>query len=71
MIVKLVILVLLIFLGIRIYSWMQQKSSSTSSKTIVQDMVSCEKCGIHIPANEAIKSDNKFYCSQDHLPKMD
>jgi len=36
-----------------------------------QDMVSCDKCGIHIPVNEAIKSGAKYFCSQNHLPKKD
>jgi uncharacterized protein len=71
MITKLVILVLLIWLGFRIYNWMQKKSSIDSSKTIVQDMVSCDKCGIHIPANEAIKSGEKYFCSRDHLLNKD
>lgn len=71
MIVKLVILALLIWLGLRIYTWMQNKPSNNSAKTIVQDMVSCDKCGIHIPANEAIKSGEKYFCSRDHLLKKD
>ena len=71
MITKLVILVLLIWLGFRIYNWMQKKSSIDSSKTIFQDMVSCDKCGIHIPANEAIKSGEKYFCSRDHLLNKD
>ena len=71
MIVKLIVLLLLIWIGFRIYSLIQKKSSGSSTKTIVQDMVSCEKCGIHLPVDEALKIGDKYFCSKDHLPKKD
>jgi uncharacterized protein len=71
MIVKLVVLLVLIWLGFRLYNLIQKKPSNSSAKTIVQDMVCCEKCGIHIPVDEALKNGDKYFCSKDHLPKRD
>ncbi len=71
MIVKLIILFIAIWFGIRIYRLLQTKNKAGSKPESIQDMVSCDQCGIHIPVNEAIKSGDKYFCSQDHLPKMD
>jgi uncharacterized protein len=66
MIVRLIIIVLVIWLGFRLYNLIKKKSAGSQTKTITKDMVCCEKCGIHIPVNEATKLNNKFYCSPDH-----
>lgn len=71
MIVKLIILFIAIWFGLRIYRLYQAKKNIGTRPENIQDMVSCDKCGIHIPANEALKSGNKYYCSQDHLSNMD
>ena len=31
-----------------------------------KDMVRCAHCGLHLPANEAIRGDGKTYCSEEH-----
>jgi uncharacterized protein len=71
MIVKLIILILVIWFGFRIYNAVQSKKLEKPKIKNAQDMVSCDKCGIHIPVNEAIKSGAKYFCSQNHLPKKD
>jgi uncharacterized protein len=78
MIVKLIILILVIWFGFRIYNAVQSKKlekpkikNAQAKIKNAQDMVSCDKCGIHIPVNEAIKSGAKYFCSQNHLPKKD
>lgn len=37
-----------------------------SEKLKADDMVSCHKCGLHIPVDEAIKSADHWYCCQEH-----
>lgn len=32
-------------------------------------MVKCEACGVHLPSGDALMHENKYYCSQAHLPK--
>lgn len=68
MIVKLIILFIIIWFGVRIYLAIQAKKTIHTSSQIAQDMVSCETCGVHTPVDEAIKVGNKYYCSTNHLP---
>jgi len=68
MIVKLIILFIFIWVGVRIYLAIQAKKTKNTSARRVQDMVSCETCGVHTPVDEAIKVGNKYFCSTDHLP---
>jgi len=32
-----------------------------------EDMVACAHCGTHVPKSLAIKSADKYFCSQEHL----
>jgi len=32
----------------------------------VENMVACEKCGLHVPEKEAIVREGKNYCSEEH-----
>ena len=66
MVVKFILLMIFVWLGFRIYQTLQVKKQRKVTLEKSQDMVSCEKCGIHIPVNEATKLNNKFYCSPDH-----
>lgn len=31
-----------------------------------QDMVTCARCGVHVPASEAVDSGARRYCSAEH-----
>jgi len=66
MVVKFILLMIFIWLGFRIYQTLQVKKQRKVTLEKSQDMVSCEKCGVHVPVNEATKLNNKFYCSPDH-----
>jgi uncharacterized protein len=69
MIVKLIILVLLAWLGYRIYQASKKIAASKRTEEKIQNMVRCEQCGIHLPAGEAFEKEGKYYCSREHLPK--
>lgn len=71
MIVKLIFLALAVWLGYRIYQASKKIATQKSSPPKSQDMVSCEKCGVHIPVAEAIKNGNRYYCSKQHLTGSD
>jgi len=32
----------------------------------VENMVRCAHCGLNLPQHEAIKADDKYYCSEEH-----
>lgn len=34
-----------------------------------QRMIACERCGLHVPAEEAISRAGVSYCCRDHLPE--
>ncbi len=34
--------------------------------SVEEDMVSCAKCGLHLPKRESIRSDGRDFCSADH-----
>lgn len=73
---RLIFLGLLIWLIIhfaRQYFRQQQNKTDTAPKTdeLTEAMVKCEVCEIHLPRTEASQHNNRYYCSQAHLPKKD
>ncbi len=40
------------------------KKQAGSSR--IETMVSCAHCGLHIPQQEAIQAQDKYYCSDKH-----
>ena len=34
-------------------------------------IVRCHQCSVHLPKSEAIKQEDRFYCSQEHLNSLD
>ena len=67
MIIKLVILFIIVWAGLRIYHTIQNKTPEHRMEKITRDMVRCAKCGVHVPVDEAVKEKEKYYCSQDHI----
>jgi uncharacterized protein len=68
MIVKLIIAVLLAWLGYRVYNSYKRLKKIKQSEADTQDMVRCDQCGIHLPASEALPKAGKHYCCNEHLP---
>jgi uncharacterized protein len=31
-----------------------------------EDMVRCERCGVHLPRSESITTQGRFYCTAEH-----
>ena len=44
-----------------------QRSKVAEPEVIVQ----CQHCSVHLPKSEAIKQEDRFYCSSDHLDCLD
>jgi len=42
-------------------------AGSGSSQSVVEDMVRCAHCGVHLPRSESYASNNEFFCSEEHL----
>ena len=66
-IVKLIIVVLLVWLGFVLFKKLRKPSSELSQKPSNSKMLSCSVCKVHIPEDEAIIQNGKVYCSKEHL----
>ena len=67
--IRLIVVGLIIYLLIQIVKrWSANKTAHTSkNKPELDQMVRCDICQLHVPEDEALKKDGKFYCSQEHL----
>lgn len=67
--IRLIVIALIIYLLVQIIKrWAANKKSQTSARQKKSTkMVQCETCQLHVPEDEALKLDGKFYCSQAHL----
>ena len=44
-----------------------QSTGQTTAAELVEKMVSCSHCGIHVPLSEAVQSNSgSFFCSIEH-----
>ncbi len=67
--IRLIVIALIVYLVFRIFKrWAANKNQLTSQQQDKQKkMVQCEICQLHVPEDEALQRDGKFYCSQNHL----
>jgi len=69
--IRLLVIALIIYLIIQIFKrWAANKNAQSNShqKNLDEEkIVACDVCQLHIPENEALQKDGKFYCSQEHL----
>ncbi len=62
--IAIIVLVLLLFI---LFKNKLRKNNIKDTNIGSKKMLKCVNCATHIPANEAIKRDNKFYCSKECL----
>jgi len=67
--IRILLIALVAWLLLRMLKNWANKKAVTRKKSPdeLETMVRCQHCGLHIPKNEALQSDNKYYCSQEHL----
>jgi uncharacterized protein len=66
---KLITLLLLVVLGVYLFKRMVAKRAAQDSGTgqkPAEDMVKCRTCGVNMPRSEAILSQGRFYCCDEH-----
>ncbi len=65
-----VLLALVVYLVWRLLQKKALPSAKDSGDAVVPrlPMVSCATCGLHIPRNEALKQDDRFFCCEEHCP---
>lgn len=64
-------LLLLLLIGLVWWAFTQRRKSSggaaaASSSANPQDMARCAHCGIHLPADEAVRGEKGLYCGTEH-----
>ena len=72
MLFRLVILVALVLVGWYLFRKLtapsQKPADNTRSRGDYQPMVACQRCGVHVPADQALNRGDASYCCRDHLP---
>ncbi|CAG0933005.1 MAG: hypothetical protein EFKGCFLK_01730 [Rhodocyclaceae bacterium] len=64
-------LILLLFLGLLAYLAYKgfrrlPRSENRPPSQVSERMVTCARCGVHLPESEAVQSDGRLYCSEEH-----
>jgi uncharacterized protein len=61
-------LFLLIAIAVVVYLLIKsyRKNVPQQDKTVVEDMVRCAHCGVHLPKSESILAGGNFFCGAEH-----
>jgi len=60
--ILLIAIVVVVYLLIRSY----RKNAQQQDKPVVENMVRCAHCGVHLPKGESVQADGQFFCSSEH-----
>ena len=66
---KIILLVLgfiLVYWILKIYRRGLQRRGAPAPAKAGEDMVRCERCGVHLPRSESLMSGQVFYCTPEH-----
>lgn len=67
---RLLIIAAIVWLVIRIFKNWQEKNliakKNADKNSTIKNIVKCSKCDVHLPEQEAIKKNGKFYCCEEH-----
>lgn len=67
--IRLLIWIFIIWMAISfIKRWLNSPSKKPRAPKAkrIETFVACHKCGLHIPQQEAIESQGRYYCSESH-----
>jgi len=67
---RLIVLILVVVLAV----WLIRRALRASRTggvvqkegPVQQDLVSCARCGVHLPRGEAREADGRLYCGEEH-----
>lgn len=66
LILALVIWLAVVYLRRRRRKELERPKTSRSKRLSGERMVRCAHCQLHVPADEAVASDGRYYCSEAH-----
>jgi len=64
--------IILVVLGLLLAYWLLRgyrrhiERGNAPSAGATEDMVRCERCGVHLPRSESVAAQGKHYCSVEH-----
>lgn len=68
--IRLLVIILVIYLLYRLFktrveAYLQNDRKKPGEKKL-QNMVRCDRCGLHLPEDEAIQQGTKYFCCEQH-----
>ena len=67
--VKIILLVvgfILVYWILKGYRRGLEREAARPSMRVSEDMVRCERCGVHLPRSESMTTRGRFYCTPEH-----
>lgn len=64
---RLILLAIIIGGGVWLWRRFNSRSSLSKKDTPTQTMVRCAHCNVHLPQDRAIKRNQNWFCSSEHL----
>jgi uncharacterized protein len=65
-IITLILVTVLVVYFLRRMAAGRVKPPSSEKEVTVEDMVRCQTCGVNLPRSEALMSQGRFYCCDEH-----
>ena len=67
---KLILLLFLGFLAYLLFKGLQRAAARRQGKAqpppAPERMVACARCGVHLPESEAVQTEGRHFCSEEH-----
>lgn len=68
--IKLLVLAVVVFAGVKLWRRLQarkaRRSQAAADQFTPEAMVRCRQCQVHIPQNKALRSNQNWYCCDEH-----
>ena len=67
MFIKLILVLLLGWIGFGLLNKFKQNNPSVSKNGKGQKMIACDFCDTHVPESDVVVKNGKNYCSKEHV----
>lgn len=67
--IKLILIIIAVWLIYTLFVKNKRNGRSNQAKPL-KNMVRCETCGIHLPEDESIREEDRFFCSEAHRKQL-
>lgn len=67
--IKFILIIVAIWLVYTIVIKNKRVGSAKEAQPL-ENMVRCETCGVHLPEQESIRDDGRFFCSEAHRTQL-